>query len=307
MIRHVKIARLWGQHEVDWRPHPDVNILAGVNGSGKSTLLRVINAALSRKSEDFSCLENLLSPNALAPSYTIKIEGDGINVEVEAIAKLDGSRSASHIDVRSSKVGCGHDLVSTFDNIANEKKALEQELSPLAAQLDAAIFDTQKRSLNSYRLKATEDLDTGIRISSRLKEWIKIVNDFFADAGKAFEIQGSNVFFRQADGNELPLNRLSAGEKQLLIILTSALVQDCSPFILLMDEPEISLDVDWQYKLINAIRTLNPSCQLIIATHSPAVFGDGWNDKLFFMEDLLKTYESKNADAAAALRQRFIL
>ena len=288
MIRHVKIARLWGQHEVDWRPHPDVNILAGVNGSGKSSLLRVINAALSRKNDDFSCLENLLSPNSLSPSYTVKIEGDGIDVDIEAVAKIDGSHISGRIDVNRSKVEHGYNLVSTFDDIAGEKKALEQKLSPLAAQLDAVIFDTQRRSLNSYRLKATEDPDTGIRISNRLKEWIAIVNSFFADTGKAFTIQGSNVFFRQADGKELPIDRLSAGEKQLLIILTCALVQDDSPFVLLMDEPEISLDIDWQYKLITTIRKFNPSCQLIIATHSPAVFGDGWNDKLFFMEDLLR-------------------
>jgi predicted ATPase len=291
MIRHVKIARLWGKYEVDWQPYPDVNILVGVNGSGKSTLLRVISAALSRKGDDFSCLEKLLSPNpnvVTSPTYTVKVEGDGVNVDIENIVEISGNGSVSHIETNGSKVECGHSLVSTFDNIAGEKKALEQELSPLAAQLDAVIFDTQRPSLNSYRLKATENPDTGIRISQYLKQWIEVVNDFFAPVSKTFVIQGSNVFFRQTDGENIALSQLSAGEKQLLIILTNALVQDKSPFVLLMDEPEISLDIDWQYKLIDTIRTLNPSCQLIIATHSPAVFGDGWNDKLFFMEDLLK-------------------
>jgi ABC-type cobalamin/Fe3+-siderophores transport system ATPase subunit len=277
MIRHVKISRFWGEYEVDWQPHPDVNILVGVNGSGKSTLLRVISAALSRNDDALSCLERCLTS-----SYTVRIEGDGVNVNIESITFDTG------VELNNSKVECGHSLVSTFDDIANEKKALEQQLSPLAAQLDAVIFDTQRQSLNSYRLKATENPDTGIRISQQLKQWIEVVNTFFATAGKTFEIQGSNVFFRQANGETLALSQLSSGEKQLLIILTNALVQDGKPFILLMDEPEISLDIDWQYKLVKTIRTLNPSCQLIIATHSPAVFGDGWNDKLFFMENLLK-------------------
>jgi predicted ATP-binding protein involved in virulence len=275
MIRHVKIAQLWGQYEVDWQPHPDVNILVGVNGSGKSTLLRVIRAALLRKNSASDHLAHILS--------ALTLEGDGVKVSME-----NGRYS-------DSEVSCGYSLVSTFDDIANEKKALEQELSPLAAQLDAVIFDTQKRSLNSYRLKATENPDMGIRISQQLKQWIGIVNSFFGNNGKTFEIQGSNVFFRRANGEELALSQLSAGEKQLLIILTNALVQDGAPFILLMDEPEISLDIDWQYKLIKTLRDINPSCQLIVATHSPAVFGDGWNDKLFFMEDLLKKTSQNSA------------
>jgi predicted ATP-dependent endonuclease of OLD family len=57
-------------------------------------------------------------------------------------------------------------------------------------------------------------------------------------------------------------------------------------YILLMDEPEISLHIGWQQRLIDIIRELNPNCQLIIATHSPSIFGEGWGDKLFFVEDL---------------------
>jgi predicted ATPase len=272
MIRHVKIAGLWGQYEVDWQPHPDVNILVGINGSGKSTLLRVINAALSSSDGILDQLHSILGV-----SYTLMLEGDGVNVNIQS------GHSGNY-----GEVTCGHSLMSTFDNIAREKKALEQELSPLAAQLDAIIFDTQKPSLNSYRLKATENPDTGIRINRQLQQWVETINSFFAATGKKLEIQGSYVFFRQANGERLALSELSAGEKQLLIILTNALVQDEQPFILLMDEPEISLDIDWQYKLVKTIRALNPSCQLIIATHSPAVFGDGWNDKVIFMEDLLK-------------------
>ena len=55
------------------------------------------------------------------------------------------------------------------------------------------------------------------------------------------------------------------------------------PYILLMDEPEISLHIEWQYKLFEEIRHLNPNCQIITSTHSPSLFGDGWGDKLVFV------------------------
>jgi predicted ATP-dependent endonuclease of OLD family len=47
-----------------------------------------------------------------------------------------------------------------------------------------------------------------------------------------------------------------------------------------MDEPEISLHIEWQQRLIDVIRDLNPNCQIIISNHSSSIFGQGWGDKL---------------------------
>jgi predicted ATPase len=272
MIRTVKIEGFWTQYNINWQPYPDVNILVGINGSGKSTLLRILAIALSCRANASLDLHRFL-----AHGYALHIEGDNINITIK-----DGK------DGNLCRNQCKYHFVNTFDEVIKEKKALDQELSPLAAQLMATIFDTHEMSLNSYRLKATESREAGARINKRLQEWIATVNDFFFTTKKTFEIQSNNVFFKRENGEKLSLEHLSAGEKQLLVILTHALIQDREPFILLMDEPEISLDIDWQYKLIHTIRKFNPSCQLFIATHSPGIFGDGWNDKLIFMEELLQ-------------------
>jgi ABC-type cobalamin/Fe3+-siderophores transport system ATPase subunit len=268
MVQHVKIEKLWGQYDIEWSLHPDVNILAGINGSGKSTLLRILDMALTGSDGVFLKLFHFL--------HALRIDGKGVEINAASGKGVNWYNE------------CAFDFINTFDEITYEKKALTKELSPLAAYLDAVIFDTQRRSLNNYRLKATESPDAGHRISDRLQQWIETVNGFFATTQKTFVIQGSEAFFKQANGQRLELHALSSGEKQLLIILINALTQDKEPFILLMDEPERSLDIDWQYKLVDTIRAINPLCQLIIATHSPAIFGDGWNDKLFFMDDILK-------------------
>ncbi|MDR0738345.1 MAG: ATP-binding protein [Prevotellaceae bacterium] len=272
MIRTVKIDGFWSQYNIDWKPHPDVNILVGVNGSGKSTLLRILDVALSCRANADLELHRFLSHG-----YILRIAGDNINIKIH-----DGKNGNLCYNQ------CQYHFVNTFDEIIKEKKALDQEMSPLSARLMAAIFDTHEMSLNSYRLKATESQTASSRVNKRLQQWITTVNDFFFTTRKTFGIQGNNVFFKRDNGEKLSLEHLSAGEKQLLIILTHALIQDKEPFVLLMDEPEISLDIDWQYKLIHTIRKFNPSCQLIIATHSPGIFGDGWNDKLIFMEELLQ-------------------
>lgn len=47
-------------------------------------------------------------------------------------------------------------------------------------------------------------------------------------------------------------------------------------------------DIRWQREIIDRIRQINPSCQIIIATHSPSMFGAGWGDKVVYMEDIIK-------------------
>jgi predicted ATPase len=79
---------------------------------------------------------------------------------------------------------------------------------------------------------------------------------------------------------------LSSGEKQLIIILLTVLIQDNKPSILFMDEPETSLHIEWQKKIIQYIRELNPNVQVIMATHSPALVMEGWMDKVFEVRDI---------------------
>ena len=80
---------------------------------------------------------------------------------------------------------------------------------------------------------------------------------------------------------------LSSGEKQLIIILLKALIQEDRHFLLFIDEPETSLHTDWQEKLIDNIRSLNSHAQIIIATHSPSIVLDGWMDKVFEVPEII--------------------
>lgn len=66
-------------------------------------------------------------------------------------------------------------------------------------------------------------------------------------------------------------DELSAGEKQMLsFICYNAFYKDSIIFI---DEPELSLHVDWQRSLYKILRNQNPSNQFIFATHSPFIYG----------------------------------
>ncbi len=80
-------------------------------------------------------------------------------------------------------------------------------------------------------------------------------------------------------GKEIALGALSSGQKQLLMIFLCALMAAKTP--ILIDEPEISMHVNWQTRLVEAIHQLSPSTQIIMATHSPEIAASVDDDKLF--------------------------
>ncbi|KKD60180.1 hypothetical protein RN22_12730 [Grimontia sp. AD028] len=113
--------------------------------------------------------------------------------------------------------------------------------------------------------------------------FLKTLKGFIED--KDFEfINGVLKVFKE---REVPVEKLSSGEKQLIILFAESLLQREKPFVFIADEPELSLHVSWQREILPAIRLLNPNSQLIVATHSPEVAGK-YSDKLVDMEDILK-------------------
>ncbi|MFC9832568.1 AAA family ATPase [Rhodococcus sp. NPDC127530] len=81
------------------------------------------------------------------------------------------------------------------------------------------------------------------------------------------------------DGTQVPLWALSSGEKQLLQLLLQVLSAGKS--IVMIDEPEISLHVDWQERVVNSMHRINPDAQLLLATHSPEVMVDVEDECVF--------------------------
>jgi predicted ATP-dependent endonuclease of OLD family len=73
----------------------------------------------------------------------------------------------------------------------------------------------------------------------------------------------------------------------MLAILLTVLVEDQQNCILFMDEPEVSLHIEWQKRLIDLILELNPNVQIILTTHSLAVIMNGWVDNVTEVSDIV--------------------
>ena len=130
-----------------------------------------------------------------------------------------------------------------------------------------------------------EDQLKAAEVSYPKRRFQDLADELFAETGKKIIRSKNEIVFEQ-EGEQLLPYRLSSGEKQMLVILLTVLVQDKQPCVLLMDEPEVSLHIEWQQRIISIIREMNPNAQIILTPHSPAVVMGGWMDAVTEVTDI---------------------
>ncbi|MEG3922241.1 AAA family ATPase [Microcoleus sp. T3_A4] len=97
----------------------------------------------------------------------------------------------------------------------------------------------------------------------------------------SFSLEGVN-------DESFPWSSLSSGEKQLVIQFMEVILQEEKSLIFIADEPELSLHVIWQEKLLKTLRDLNKNAQLIVATHSPDIVAD-FSENVIDMQKVIVT------------------
>ncbi|MBP5715129.1 MAG: AAA family ATPase [Prevotella sp.] len=259
-IKRIEIDSLWsGKKHILWELNPRVNILSGINGVGKSTILNKVVKGLTAGGE--------------FPSHMLK----GVRLEVEP-------EDAKWIR---------YDVIRSLDSPMLDNETLNMVDTRIRSALDFQLFHLQRKYLDyqvniGNRIIAelqTGNTDAAQHLSEKKMRFQDIVDDLFAETGKKIVRTENEIRFSQI-GETLVPYQLSSGEKQMLAILLTVLVEDNQPYVLFMDEPEVSLHIEWQKRLIDLCLELNPRVQIILTTHSPAVIMDGWMDAVTEVSDI---------------------
>lgn len=183
-------------------------------------------------------------------------------------------------------------LVKRYTEISDRSNILQQQTSQ-------SIIN----SIKSYKIRreyepaaANERQDEASIVIDKIQSMIEELDQARADilapynavqdlVQKILQHTGINLGRRLRFGeaaNAISSDALSAGEKQMLSFLCyNAFNQDAVIFV---DEPELSLHVDWQRQLFPILQSQGTSNQFIIATHSPFIYGK-YPDKELLLSD----------------------
>lgn len=125
-------------------------------------------------------------------------------------------------------------------------------------------------------------LDEYVSSRASLREpidrFVNLINGFLTQTRKRVSVAGTGELQVHLDGNESArsITALSSGERQLLVMLghLSLNTNLVGSGVFIVDEPELSLHIAWQERFVDAVTEANPTVQLILATHSPAIILD---------------------------------
>lgn len=254
-IKRIEIHGLWYRYDIAWDLRPDVNILSGINGVGKTTILnRSVN-------------------------YLEQTSGEVKSDEKNGVHVYFDNSAATFIP---------YDVIRSYDRplIMGDFTARMADAN-VKSELDWQLYLLQRRYLD-YQVNIgnkmiellsgdEEQRSLAPSLSLPKRKFQDMIDELFSYTHKTIDRKSNDIVFYQ-NGERLLPYKLSSGEKQMLVILLTVLVRDDDHCVLFMDEPEASLHIEWQQKLIGMIRNLNPNVQLILTTHSPAVIMEGWLD-----------------------------
>lgn len=323
IIERVKIEKLFGEKDVDWNLRPDVNVLVGKNGLGKSTILKIIEESVSSYDDvrdifnfykrtyvyfsnnnernlrvgiydkysliDYSkkmftnesfwkgfeeFLINNKTEQDLQTFQKLSQNMDDFEISfIEHIKNTSFDRISKNITDRFTSKILPTETISTINMSANSINQITTSSGQHGTLLDFEIENELQRLLK-------------LQNSSLENNVIEALNNFFNETNKTVKINNQELKVYLTPEREISFKHLSSGERQVIYIFLKVANATKDNALILMDEPEISLHLAWQEKLISEIRKVNDKSQLIIVTHSPAIVMNGWMDSFIDINDI---------------------
>ena len=293
----IAIKNLWGNKTFSIKFNEDVNIFSGINGSGKTTILDIIYSVFTGDFQDEDIGSKYESAQFLFS------EGYEVNVITGG-----GKKSASYmkdkeiIPADEFRRQLAYACISSLDYAPytpDEIRKLKEQYAWAQTELDFGLA----RALQTYYMYVVS-LTNQVRKAAEQKSpmtahLFSYFRDLSAMQDKCDALFAPSLKWdRDADEVQFKLiqygdkiitpHDLSAGEKQMLILLLNTLGQKKEECIVLWDEPELSMHVDWQRVLIKVMREINPNMQLILTTHSPFILYDGWENRVLNIQNIIK-------------------
>lgn len=159
-----------------------------------------------------------------------------------------------------------------------------QFLQTIDLYADKEYWDKEKNNILTYHFDGTINLEMAFaNLNAYSKDIAFTIFDTLLYDDLLSEIR---VAWDLDDGEEMDLNRLSEGQKQVVLTLgiNSVFGDEEKNLLYLFDEPDVFLHPKWQQSFVDNIRSgLDDTSMAIITSHSPSIVSDLNNQNLHLL------------------------
>lgn len=215
----------------------------------------------------------------------------------EVSVKLDSNFVFDLVNYSQNNPVDEHSILNRYNELIKKTQILSR-MGLLSSEENrkAITIEQVKESANAidlYIRNTEEKLKKYDKLKNNVSLFKKIINERFEhkelyiDRDKGFLVKSTSV-----EKRNIPLHKLSSGEKNEFNLFFKLIFLTDKDSIILIDEPEISLHVEWQNAFIQDLQGIieKNNFRVIIATHSPDIIDDNWA----LTNDLSGVLESSN-------------
>lgn len=293
-IKQFNIDGLLGSHDIYWHLSPTVNILGAPNGAGKSTVLHALYLLLanpaSRKDHYYK--------EAFFKSITAELES-GTLLSLTRDSKENFEYSVTPAPIKEDPVDNAANVIYINSADITVRSVVDMRVNDREERLlSATVLDTLVKNELNRRNEFFYRRVSPAMLNGKDDE-VKRLQDLFGRFEKTLKIfmpqyilvDSPSLIFELENRREekTPYYRLSTGEKQLIYLLLTVSNTLEESTILLLDEADLGMHIDWKEILLRELLNINPNMQIIAATHSPSLVM-GWQDKV---KDISQLYITK--------------
>lgn len=118
-----------------------------------------------------------------------------------------------------------------------------------------------------------------------MKLFVDVTNRYLVNKKFVYDENDVDIKINNINtGNSVELENLSSGEKQLISLFSMLYLDKADNYIVIFDEPELSLSIEWQESLLPDMINSGKCSFLIAATHSPFIFDNELDNKTGIIE-----------------------
>ena len=163
-----------------------------------------------------------------------------------------------------------------FDSLQNDISLRKKNNNQVNMQFLFKLSEVSKITSIIDKAEKTEEAKKEAR--RPIETFLNTVNKFISNGvyNKEICIDDDGTVYLKIGGNKsIDIQNMSSGEKQIVTFFAYLIfgLENTNQSIFIVDEPELSLHLNWQRQFVDSIMDVNKNVQLIFATHAPEMIG----------------------------------
>ncbi len=193
-----------------------------------------------------------------------KVTGEMLTQFIEGLNVTTEMRESINIDILN--------LILSRVGEQNISKTEQEKIKNLVTS--GKINDSKYNDLVYFLSKLINLYESQSKIDKTIKSFVNVCNKYLKPNKEIiYNESTAEIYIKQTRNNKtIELNNLSSGEKQIISLFSKVYLEAEDDFILIIDEPELSISVEWQQMLLPDIMRSGKCKRIIAATHSPFIF-----------------------------------